>query len=124
MNKDFPLNRFNFSNLIKHIEKESLIPNIIVDTETGIEFYGADIISKEILIYTLENFNVFDNLAQNDNIQEYEKHTQLGVRSFQFEPSWVEITPEKVVIGYVGIYINTDFDLTFIKNNDEWILIK
>lgn len=55
-------------------------------------------ISKEILIYTLENFNLFDNLAQNDN--------------------------KKVVVGYVGIYINTDFDLTFIKNNDEWILIK
>ena len=55
-------------------------------------------ISKEILIYTLENFNLFDNLAQNDN--------------------------KKVVVGYVGIYINTDFDLTFIKNNDELILIK
>ena len=124
MNKDFPLNRFDFSNFIKHIEKESQIPNTIVDNETGIEFYGSDTISKEILIYTLENFNVFDNLAQNDSKQEYEKHTQLGVRSFQFEPSWVEITPEKVVIGYVGIYINTDFDLTFVKINDEWTLMK
>lgn len=124
MNKDFPLNRFDFSNLIKQIEKKSLIPNTIVDTETGIEFYGADTISKEILIYTLENFNVFDNLAQNDNKQEYEKHTQLDVRSFQFEPSWVEITPEKVVVGYVGIYINTDFDFTFVKINDKWTLMK
>ena len=124
MNKDFPLNRFDFSNLIKHIEKESLIPNIIVDTETGIEFYGADTISKEILIHILENFNILDNLAQNDSKQEYEKHTQLGVRSFQFEPSWVKITPAKVVIGYIGIYINTDFDLSFVKIDDEWTLME
>lgn len=124
MNKDFPLNRFDFSNLIKHIEKESPIPNIIVDTETGIEFYGADTISKEILIYILENFNVLDNLAQNDSKQEYEKHTQLGVRSFQFEPSWVKITPEKVVVGYVGIYVNADFDLSFVKIDDEWTLME
>ena len=66
MNKDFPLNRFDFSSLIKHIEKESLIPDIIVDTGTGIEFYGADTVSKEILISILKNFNILDNLAQND----------------------------------------------------------
>ena len=124
MNKDFPLNRFDFSKLIKYIEKESLISNIVVDTETGIEFYGLDTISKELIIYTLENFNVLDNLAQNNSKQEYEKHTQLGIKSFQFEPSWVKITPEKVIVEYVGIYINTDFDLSFVKINDEWILMK
>ena len=43
MNKDFPLNRFNFTNLIKHIRTEILIPNVITDDETGIEFYGGDI---------------------------------------------------------------------------------
>lgn len=124
MNKDFPLNRFDFSNLIEQLEKESVIPNIIVDSETGIEFYGTDTISKEFLISFLENFNVIDNLAQNKSKQEYEKHIHLGVRSFQFEPSWVEVSPEKVVVGYVGIYINTDFNLTFAKINDEWTLMK
>lgn len=124
MNKDFPLNRFDFSNLIEHIEKESLIPNIIVDTETGIEFYGADTVSKEILINILENFNVLDNLAQNDSKQEYEKHSHIGVRSFQFEPSWLKVSPEKVVVGYIGIYVNTDFNLTFVKINDEWTLME
>ena len=124
MNKDFPLNRFDFSSLIKHIEKESLIPDIIVDTGTGIEFYGADTVSKEILISILKNFNILDNLAQNDSKQPYEKHTHLGVKSFQFEPSWVEITPEKVVVGYVGIYINTDFNLAFVEVNGAYTLIK
>lgn len=124
MSEDFPLNRFDFSNLIGQIEKESIIPNTIVDTETGIEFYGADSISKENLIHLLENFNTLDNLAQNDSRQEYEKHTRLGVRSFQFEPSWIEIAPEKVVVGYVGIYINTDFDMTFVKINEEWTVMK
>ena len=41
MNKDFPLNRFNFTNLIEHIRTEILIPNVITDDETGIEFYGG-----------------------------------------------------------------------------------
>ena len=58
MNKDFPLNRFNFSNLIERIRTEMLIPNIITENETGIEFYGANSISKNALIDLLENFNI------------------------------------------------------------------
>ncbi|MCI8692907.1 MAG: hypothetical protein HFH91_09250 [Lachnospiraceae bacterium] len=124
MNKDFPLNRFDFSDLIEQIKKEPLVPDTIVDTETGMEFYNADTVSKENLIRLLENFNTLDNLAQNDSRQEYEKHPRLGVRSFQFEPSWVEIAPEKIVVGYVGIYVNTDFDMTFVKIDDQWTLRK
>ncbi|MBT9778870.1 hypothetical protein GPL15_20550 [Clostridium sp. MCC353] len=122
--KDFPLNRFNFSNLIEHIRTERLIPNIITDNETGIEFYGADTISKKALIDLLEKFNMIDNLAQQDNRQEYEKHTQLDIKNFQFEPSWVEITPDNITVGYVGIYMNSDFKLTFSKINGEWVLMK
>lgn len=124
MNRDFPLNRFDFSNLIEYIQKIEVLPNVIVDSETGIEFYGGNTISRNALVCFLENFNVIDNLAQNDSKQEYEKHTQLGVKSFQFEPSWVEISLDKVIVGYVGIYINTDFNLTFSKINDVWTLVK
>ncbi len=34
------------------------IPDIIVDTDTGIEFYGANTVSKEILISILKNFKL------------------------------------------------------------------
>ena len=47
MNKDFPLNRFDFSDLIEQIKKEPLVPDTIVDTETGMEFYNADTVSKK-----------------------------------------------------------------------------
>ena len=124
MNKDFPLNRFNFTNLIEHIRTEILIPNVITDDETGIEFYGADTISKKALIDMLENFNMIDNLAQQDNRHEYEKHTQLDIKNFQFEPSWVKITPDNITVGYVGIYVNADFSLTFSNINDKWVLEK
>ena len=124
MNKDFPLNRFNFSNLIERIRTEMLIPNIITENETGIEFYGANSISKNALIDLLENFNMIDNLAQQNSRQESEKHTQLDIKNFQFEPSWVEITPDNITVGYVGIYINSDFSLNFSKINDEWVLVK
>lgn len=123
MNKDFPLNRFDFSNLIEFIQKEKLMPNIITDNETGIEFYDADTVSREVLINVLEDFNLIDNLAQNDSKKEYEKHKQLGVKSYQFEPSWVKITAQRVIVGYIGIHINSDFSLTFSKINNEWTLI-
>lgn len=67
MNKDFPLNRFNFTNLIKHIRTEILIPNVITDDETGIEFYGGDSIPQKALIDLLKNFNIIDNLVQQSN---------------------------------------------------------
>lgn len=124
MNKDFPLNRFNFSKFIEAIKKETVIPNIITENDTGIEFYGANIISREALIDLLENFNMIDNLAQQDSEREYEKHSQIDVKNFQFEPSWVKITPVNITVGYIGIYINTDFNLTFSKIHDEWILVK
>lgn len=124
MNEDFLLNRFDFSNLIEYIRKIEVLPNVITDSETGIEFYGGDTISRDSLVDLLENFNVLDNLAQNDSRQEYEKHKQLGVKSFMSEPSWVKITLDLIVVGYVGIHVNTDFDLIFSKINDAWTLIK
>lgn len=90
----------------------------------GIEFYGANSISKNALIDLLENFNIIDNLAQQNSRQESEKHTQLDIKNFQFEPSWVKITPDNITVGYVGIYINSDFSLNFSKINDEWVLVK
>lgn len=124
INNAFPLNRFHFSLLIAYVKREALIPNIITDNDTGIEFYGADTISKDVLIDLLENFSRIDNLAQNDRKQNYEKNTQLDVKNFQFEPSWAEITPASVTVGYVGIYINSDYSMTFSKINDEWTLLK
>lgn len=90
---------FDFSNLIEYIQKNDMLPDVITDNETGIEFYGANTVSRSALICFLEDFNVIDNLAQNDSKQEYEKHPQLGVRSFQFEPSWVRIAPNKAIVG-------------------------
>lgn len=124
INHAFPLDRFNFSFLIAYVKKEVSIPNIITDNDTGIEFYGADTISKEILIDLLENFSRIDNLAQNERKQKYEKSTQSDVENFQFEPSWVEISPDSITVGYVGIYINSDYSMTFSKINDEWTLLK
>lgn len=123
MNKNFPLNRFDFSNLIEHIQEIEMLPNTLADSETGIEFYGVNAVSRDYLVRFLADFNIIDNLAQKDSEQEYKKHIQLGVKNFQFEPSWVEIASDKVIVGYVGIYVNTDFSLTFSKIDDEWALV-
>lgn len=122
MNKDFPLNRFNFLLLIEHIKKEATIPNLITDEDTGIEFYGTNTVSRDVLINLLENFNIIDNLAQTNSKQEYERQTQLDIKYFQFEPSWIKITSANITVGYVGIYVNSDFSLTFSKINDKWTL--
>ena len=96
----------------------------MTDIDTGIEFYGINSISKDELINFLENFNILDNLVQSDSKQEYEKHLQLSIKNFQFEPSWVELTPDNVTIGYVGIYVNSDFSLTFSKISGKWVLME
>lgn len=44
--------------------------------------------------------------------------------NFQFEPSWDKITPDNITVGYVGIYVNADFSLTFSNINDKWVLEK
>lgn len=124
MDNNFPLNRFNFSSLIEYIRTVEELPGVITDGETGIEFYGTGAISRDELVDLLENFNFLDNLAQTDAQQEYLQHKQLGMKCFQFEPSWVEIDNGKVTVGYVGIYINTDFNLRFSKVGNEWVLIK
>ena len=76
MNHNFPLNRFDFSELINHIKEMEVLPVILTDVETGIEFYGTNGVSKDFLISFLTEFNLLDNLAQKDNECEYEKKRQ------------------------------------------------
>lgn len=123
MNKNFTLNRFNFSNLISYVQKTEVLPNILTDDETGIEFYGVNTVSRESLICFLTEFNLIDNLAQMDSKRKYENQVQYDIKNYQFEPSWAEIATNKVIVGYVGIYVNADFSLTFSKDNNKWILV-
>ena len=123
MNNQFPLNRFDFSNLVKDLHKMNVLPDVLIDTETGIEFYGVNSISRDFLIRFVTEFNLIDNIAQKDSQQEYEKQVQYDVKNYQFEPSWVEISDDKITVGYVGIYVNADLSLIFEKDNDEWILV-
>ncbi len=124
MDENFPINRYHFSDLVEHIQKLETVPDIVTDSETEIEFYGGNTIPKEDFIRLLAHFNEIDNLAQNDAKQDYEKHPQFGVKSYQFEPSWVEVSTDSVCVEYVGSYINTDFNLTFTYINGVWILEK
>lgn len=123
MSENFPFNRFDFSVLIQTIKKNTHLLNIITDDETGIEFSNIQTVLTEELVDFLEHFTVVDNLAQRYSEQQYKKHPSLGVKSFQIEPLWVEISPKSVRIGYAGIHVNTDFTLTFSKINGQWALV-
>lgn len=123
MNNNFPLNRYNFSDLIKYIREMDALPKVLVDTETGIEFYGGNAVPRDLLIRFLTEFNSIDNLEQKDSEREYEKQVQYDVKNYQFEPSWVEVGFDKVTVGYVGIYVNADFSLIFEKYNNQWKLV-
>ena len=122
MNRNFPLNRYDFANLINCVQELDELPNILTDTETGIEFYGVNAVSRDYLIGFLMGFNLIDNLAQKDSEQEYEKQPQHDVKNYQFEPAWVKIACNKATVGYVGIYVNANFSLIFIKHDNEWFL--
>ena len=91
--------------------------------ETEKQIYGVNDVSRDFLISFLAEFNLLDNLAQKDSEYEYEKKRQYDVKNYQFEPSWIELMPDKVTVGYVGIYVNADFSLEFEKLNNEWVLV-
>lgn len=119
MQEYFALNRFDFSKFIEEIRQMPSVPKTVTDQTTGIEFYGGDKIDKTEFIHILQNFNELDNLAQLDAKQCYEK-SRYSVENFQFIPSWIEVSPEQVTVGYVGECVNTDFDMTFRKIGGTW----
>lgn len=57
MDENFPVNRYNFSDLVEHIQKLETVPDIVTDSETEIEFYGGNTIPKEDFIRLLAHFN-------------------------------------------------------------------
>lgn len=123
MDNNFPLNRYDFINLIKAIQEMDTLPQMLVDPETGIEFYRVNAVPKDFLIRFLAEFNLMDNLEQIDSEREYEKQVQQEVKNYQFEPSWVELAFDKVTVGYVGIYVNAEFSLIFEKDDAKWNLV-
>lgn len=123
MQEYFALNRFDFFELIEEIYQMPSVPNRMTDEETGIELYEGDTIDKAALIDILQNFNELDNLAQLDAKRCYEK-SNFDIEYFQFIPSWIEVSPEQVTVGYVGECVNTDFDMTFQKIDGKWHIME
>lgn len=117
----FEKNRYNFSQLIDKIKAMKEVPNIIIDEETDIEIYEGNKISKDILIGILKEFNVLDNLVQDECKNEYEK-SQFNVNNYQFAPAWIEVLDNQAVIGYWGVKVNSNFDKVFIKVDGKWVI--
>ena len=115
----FEKNRYNFTQLINKIREMETVANVILDEETDIEIYEGDKVSKDVLIDILRNFNFLDNLVQDECKDEYEKN-RFDVENYQFEPSWIKVSDNEVVIGYWGIKVNSDFDKTFVKIDGKW----
>ena len=117
----FEKNRYNLSKLIDKIKAMKEVPNIIIDEETDIEIYEGNKISKDILISILKEFNLLDNLVQDECKDEYEK-SQFNVNNYQFAPAWIEVLDNQAVIGYWGVKVNSNFDKVFIKVDGKWVI--
>ena len=115
----FEKDRYNFTQLINKIRVMETVANVILDEATDIEIYGGDKVSKNMLIDILQNFNMLDNLVQDECKKEYEENG-LDVENYQFAPSWMKVQNNEVIIGYWGIKVNSDFDKTFVKVDGRW----
>ena len=115
----FEKDRYNFTQLINKIRITETVTNVILDEATDIEIYGGDKVSKDMLIDILQNFNMLDNLVQDECKKEYEEKG-LDVENYQFAPSWMKVQNNEVIIGYWGIKVNSDFDKTFVKVDGRW----
>lgn len=119
MQDNFEKDRYNFSSLIEKIEGMEAVADVITDEETDMEIYEGDKVSRDTLISILNNFNILDNLVQDECKKEYEE-SDLDVMNYQFAPAWIKVSEDKVVIGYWGIKVNSSFDKVFIKVAGEW----
>ena len=115
----FEKNRYNFSQLIDKIKAMKEVPNIIIDEETDIEIYEGYKISKDILIGILKEFNVLDNLVQDECKNEYEEK-DFSIDNYLFAPAWIRVSDNEVVVGYWGIKVNSSFDKVFVKKDGKW----
>ena len=119
MQEPFEKNRYNFTHLINKIRGMETVASVILDEETDIEIYEGDKVSKGEQIDILLNFNVFDNLVQDECKNEYEEN-HFDIENYQFAPSWIKVLDNEIVIGYWGIKVNSDFDKTFVKVDGKW----
>ena len=117
----FEKNRFDFSQLINKINAAKTLDDVILDEETDIEIYGANKVSKDVLISILQEFNLLDNLVQDECKNEYEQ-SNLNIICYQFAPGWIKVSDNEITIGYWGIEVNSNFDKTFIKQDGSWIM--
>ena len=117
----FEKNRFDFSQLINKINAAKTLDDVILDEETDIEIYGANKVSKDVLISILQEFNILDNLVQDECKNEYEQ-SNLNIICYQFATGWIKVSDNEITIGYWGIEVNSNFDKTFIKQDGSWIM--
>ena len=115
----FEKDRYNFTQLINKIRVMETVANVILDEATDVEIYEGDKVSKDMLIDILQNFNMLDNLVQDECKKEYEEKG-LDVENYQFAPSWMKVQNNEVIIGYWGIKVNSDFDKKFVKVDGRW----
>jgi hypothetical protein len=124
LDHDFICNRYNFEELIQTLSDKKQLEKVIVDQKTGIEFYIKSQVSVEDFIEFLLVFSTIDNLVVQKTKRDYENNGQLPIRNYLFEVSWADVFENHVVIDYCGIYVNSSFDVEFIKRDGMWMIKK
>ena len=119
MQEYFEKNRYDFTSLIEIISDMDVISDVIVDDKTDIEIYDGNEVPKEFLLNVLREFNLLDNLVQDECKKEFEG-SNLRIEDYQFAPSWIKLLNDEVKVEYWGIEVNSSFLKTFVKDEHVW----
>jgi hypothetical protein len=103
--------------LLPDYELELYLCDVSKPTKSDLITYGDFI--KEVLV----NIADWDNFIQKLLEDDYEK-SNLEENNFKFSLSWVEISENKIILGYWGTEVNSQFNAIFTKSDDKWIMQK
>ena len=111
--KEFILTEFK---KIETIDKVFYL-NITLDDE--LEVHIKEEIPRGMIEDIIAEIQMFDNYVQ-DFCELNSKKSTFGDSNYMVDLAWIQIEPNKVVMGYWGKFVNIELRAIFIRNNLVW----
>ena len=140
----FEYNRFNREIMLTELNKaeiditkgfvnvetrDFLLFHQLPDEDTEMEIHFAEdneekLCDKEyyrrVIAEALMNLPDFDNLIQQELEQEY-VNSKSHVSHFLYDPYWMQVSEQDILIAYGGCEINNEFHVFFVKKDGKWV---
>jgi hypothetical protein len=84
-----------------------------------LEIHIKEEMPKGMIEDIIAEIQMFDNYVQ-DFCELNSKKSTFGDSNYMVDLSWIEIEPNKVIMGYWGRFVNIELRAIFVRNNLVW----